>query len=72
MKDKHTKISGYRELNQEEIDLMNRIKAFGPELEKLCMDLQEYIGEKLEKAETEARKGNDSEYRRLMQSAPYM
>jgi hypothetical protein len=39
----HRKISGYRELSQEEIDLMNRIKAFGPELQKLCSDLEAYI-----------------------------
>lgn len=26
MKDQHTLISGYRDLNQEEIDLMNKIK----------------------------------------------
>lgn len=42
MIEQHKKISGYRDLTQEEIDLMNRIKAFGPELEKLCNDLAEY------------------------------
>lgn len=39
MENQHRKISGYRELSKEEIDLMNRIKAFGPEFEKLIEDL---------------------------------
>ena len=33
MENQHRKITGYRELTKEEIDLMNRIKAIGPELE---------------------------------------
>lgn len=32
MENQHRKISGYRELSQEEIDLMNRIKEKGAEL----------------------------------------
>ena len=39
MENQHRKIKGYRELTQEEIDLMNRIKEFGPELEKLVGDI---------------------------------
>lgn len=35
MENQHRKISGYRELNQEEIDLMNQIKAKGRELIEL-------------------------------------
>lgn len=30
MDNQHRKISGYRELTQAEIDLMNKIKALGP------------------------------------------
>lgn len=37
MDNQHRKIAGYRELSQEEIDLMNRIKAKGAEL----LELQE-------------------------------
>lgn len=33
MDNQHRKISGYRELNEEEIKQMNQIKAFGPQLE---------------------------------------
>ena len=39
MENQHRKISGYRELSQEEIDLMNRIKAKGAELLELQAEL---------------------------------
>lgn len=35
MKDQHEKITGYRDLSQEEIDLMNEIKTKGEELREL-------------------------------------
>lgn len=40
MKDQHTKITGYRDLSQEEIDLMNEIKARGSELGELIAKLR--------------------------------
>lgn len=43
MENQHRKISGYRELSQTEIDLMNRIKSFGPQLQILCEDLEVFI-----------------------------
>lgn len=39
MENQHRKIAGYRELSQEEIDLMNRIKAKGGELLELQSEL---------------------------------
>jgi len=42
MDNQHKKIKGYRELNQEEIDLMNKIKAQGENLQKLIEELQSY------------------------------
>lgn len=42
MDNQHRKIKGYRDLNQEEIDLMNRIKSFGPDLEALVDDLLKF------------------------------
>lgn len=39
MENQHRKIKGYRELSQEEIDLMNKIKSIGPQLEELVNDL---------------------------------
>ena len=43
MKDQHTLIKGYRDLNKEEIDLMNRIKEFGADAEKLVEDIECYL-----------------------------
>lgn len=33
MENQHQKIKGYRDLSQEEIDLMNEIKAIGPQVQ---------------------------------------
>lgn len=39
MENQHRQIKGYRELSQEEVDLMNRIKAKGAELLQLQAEL---------------------------------
>ena len=44
MKDQHTKIKGYRELSQSEIDLMNKIKVKAAELGELVSELQSTDG----------------------------
>jgi hypothetical protein len=41
MDNQHRKISGYRELSQAEIDLMNEIKAIGPKLNELVEKLRD-------------------------------
>ena len=43
MENQHRKIKGYRELSQEEIDLMNRIKTKGSELLLLQCELVEML-----------------------------
>lgn len=43
MENQHRKISGYRELNQTEIDLMNEIKALGPQVESVLLKVQEHL-----------------------------
>jgi len=43
MENQHRKITGYRELNQEEIDLMNDVKALGPEIEGVLLKIQGHI-----------------------------
>lgn len=43
MENQHRKIAGYRELSQEEIDLMNRIKAKGGELLELQYELDQML-----------------------------
>lgn len=40
MENQHRKISGYRELNQGEIDAMNEVKAKGAELGELVAKLR--------------------------------
>lgn len=44
MDNQHRKITGYRELTAEEIDLMNRIKAKGAELLQLQAELAGRLG----------------------------
>ena len=41
MDNQHKKIKGYRDLSQEEIDLMNRIKEQGACLESMIADLDD-------------------------------
>ncbi len=43
MENQHRKISGYRELSQEEINLMNKIKALGPQIEDILEEVRLHI-----------------------------
>jgi hypothetical protein len=43
MKDQHTKIKGYRDLSQVEIDLMNAIKGKAEEVKELINLVQEHL-----------------------------
>lgn len=43
MDNQHRQIKGYRELSQVEIDLMNEIKAMGPQLESLCKRVKAHL-----------------------------
>jgi hypothetical protein len=45
MKDQHTKIKGYRDLSQAEIDLMNEIKAHGERTRELLAKVRESIAD---------------------------
>jgi hypothetical protein len=60
MENQHRKISGYRELTAEEIDLMNRIKAKGAELLALQAELVALL-----EAQLRSKKGN------LLVESPY-
>lgn len=57
MENQHKKISGYRDLTQAEIDLMNKIKAKGAELGDLIDEVKNHIRTQraacLEKVEAE-------------------
>lgn len=43
MKDQHTKITGYRDLNQQEIDMMNQAKKLGNEIGVFLEEMNQYI-----------------------------
>lgn len=43
MQDQHTKITGYRDLTQAEIDLMNEIKAEGERLRELINKVSRHL-----------------------------
>ncbi len=43
MDNQHRAISGYRELTQAEIGLMNEIKTLGPQIEAVCEKIKEHI-----------------------------
>ena len=43
MKDQHTLIKGYRDLSQEEIDLMNRAKTLAAEVGGLIEELERLL-----------------------------
>lgn len=45
MDNQHRKIAGYRELSQDEIDLMNEIKAKGEEIGALVAKVRDHIEE---------------------------
>ena len=46
MDNQHKKISGYRDLSQEEIDLMNEIKAKGRDMGELIERIGQLAGDK--------------------------
>lgn len=43
MENQHRKITGYRELNTEEIALMNEIKELGPQIEAAIIKVQQHV-----------------------------
>lgn len=50
MDNQHRKITGYRELSQEEINLMNEIKALGPQIEAMIVKVQSHVAQQEDEA----------------------
>lgn len=50
MDNQHRKITGYRDLNQTEIDLMNKVKALGAQFEAVLLEVQEHVGKQSDEA----------------------
>ena len=48
MENQHRKISGYRELSQDEIDLMNEIKALGPQIEAVLKKVSNHVQKQIQ------------------------
>ena len=76
MENQHRKISGYRELTQAEIELMNEIKSFGPQLKALIDKINAHINKQymlaggFDEEMEQIRERNEEEYERLLQSEP--
>ena len=72
MENQHRKITGYRELSQEEIDLMNRIKAKGSELLELQYELDQMLRAQADKKSLNAAANTSeySEFDRFMSAEP--
>ena len=66
MENQHRKITGYRELDQTEIDLMNEIKALGPAIENVLENINHHINNL-----NDASKGDEVLQLRLHQSTAY-
>ena len=67
MDNQHRKIQGYRELAQAEIDLMNEIKSFGPQLQALVDKISNSIDSQYCAALNE---GDDDKIERLSDANP--
>lgn len=52
MKDQHTLISGYRDLSQEEIDLMNEIKQMEAKVLALVQKVERKLDSQMEEGDT--------------------
>jgi hypothetical protein len=70
MKDQHTKITGYRDLNQDTIDLMNKVKLHGQVLEELVQEVKLHVaGQRAAARELPTEEG-DAELARLTAAEP--
>jgi len=70
MENQHRKISGYRDLNEAEIALMNKIKAMGPQLHELLEEVTDHILSQQRRAVNPSLDANSSEMRRLEDATP--
>lgn len=62
MDNQHKQIKGYRDLSQEEIDLMNRIKLHAEQTRALALDIKNHL---IQQEVTAHQKGNDEELERI-------
>lgn len=71
MDNQHRKISGYRELTQEEIDLMNEIKQKGKELGDLIEKISSHVNNQTALEESKNAANEPSRIHAIDQAEPY-
>ncbi|QWL64897.1 DUF7681 family protein [Aeromonas jandaei] len=73
MENQHRQIKGYRELSQQEIDLMNSIKAKGAEMLALhghLVEMLQHDSDEKRRAALKSAPGTDEELNRFMNAEP--
>ena len=72
MENQHQKIKGYRDLSQAEIDLMNEIKAIGPQVQAVIEKVQKHISTQRYNCKCDAGQAlvNGEEWGRLEAATP--
>lgn len=70
MDNQHQKIKGYRDLSQKEIDLMNKIKTKGQELEALLGEVHDHLQKQTVDALNFEKSGNPAEVDRIDAAQP--
>ena len=68
MENQHRKITGYRELNAEEIALMNEVKELGPQIEAVILKVQAHV--KKQREDCKQISNYDENYQRLEDATP--
>lgn len=70
MDNQHRKIAGYRELSQADIDLMNKIKEYGPLLEELLATVGGHVTEQRRHSKDDGAPDNTVAQARLDRAQP--
>ena len=70
MENQHRKITGYRELDQNEINLMNEIKALGPLIENVIIKVNDHVSSQRLRANGDVYAPDESLLQRLDDATP--
>lgn len=70
MDNQHRKILGYRELNEQEIALMNKIKELGPLIEAVELQVTAHVEDQIDKAYQEGPEVSRETADRLKDATP--
>lgn len=70
MDNQHRKISGYRELTQADIDLMNEVKSLGPQIEAVMKKVEAHIQQQYRLAIGDREVGEPDDFASLDKAKP--